>query len=282
MGVYAVTGSASGMGAAVAERLRADGHRVIGVDRADADVVADLSTPDGRSAAAREVVTLAGNRLDGAVMAAGMGPTPGKIATVAQVNVLGVTDLLTTWLPALQATHGKAVVFGSNSSTTTPFVSRAATRRLVAGDVAGAVRILRRIPPLAPVTTYAASKVAVTQWVRTHATSPEWAGAGVCLNVICPGAVETPLLQGQLDGATGGHVRRFPIPIRRFGTASEIAEWVLLMLSPAADTMVGSVVTVDGGTDAWFRARDWPRPPRPRAVPRYLVRMATWQRQSRG
>ena len=33
--------------------------------------------------------------------------------------------------------------------------------------------------------------------------------------------------------------------------------------------------------DAWFRARDWPRPPRPRAIPRYLARMLTWQRQSR-
>lgn len=269
------------MGAAVAERLRADGHRVVGVDRADSDVVADLSTPNGRAAASREVLELADHRLDGAVMAAGMGPTPGQIDTLAQVNVLGVTDLLTAWLPALQVTRGKAVVFGSNSSTTTPFVSARATRRLAAGDIAGAVRILRRIPPLAPVTTYAASKVAVTHWARGRATTQDWAGTGVCLNVICPGAVETPLLQGQLDSATGGHVRRFPVPIRRYGKPSEVAEWVLLMLSPAADTMIGSVVVIDGGTDAWFRARDWPRPPRLRSVPRYLARMLAWQRQNR-
>jgi NAD(P)-dependent dehydrogenase (short-subunit alcohol dehydrogenase family) len=269
------------MGAAVAERLRADGHRVIGVDRQDTDVVADLSTPEGRSAAAHEVLAIAGNRLDGAVMAAGMGPTPGRIAAVAQVNVLGVTDLLTAWLPALQATRGKAVVFGSNSSTTTPFVPARASRLLAAGDVPGALRILGRIRSLAPVATYAASKVAVSQWVRSEATSLEWAGRGVCLNVICPGAVETPLLQGQLDGSTGGHVRRFPVPIRRFGKPDEVAAWVMLMLSPAADTMVGSVVVVDGGTDAWFRARDWPRPPRLRQTPRYLARMIAWQRQAR-
>ncbi|MEH3156700.1 MAG: hypothetical protein PGN29_15700 [Gordonia paraffinivorans] len=53
MGVYTVTGSASGMGAAVVGRLRADGHQVIGVDRAEADVVADLSTPNGLPRPAR-------------------------------------------------------------------------------------------------------------------------------------------------------------------------------------------------------------------------------------
>jgi NAD(P)-dependent dehydrogenase (short-subunit alcohol dehydrogenase family) len=52
MGTYAVTGSASGMGQAVAQKLRANGHTVIGVDIKEADVVADLSTPAGRRAAA--------------------------------------------------------------------------------------------------------------------------------------------------------------------------------------------------------------------------------------
>ena len=50
MGTICVTGSASGMGAATAARLRDDGHRVIGVDQRDADVVADLVTADGRAA----------------------------------------------------------------------------------------------------------------------------------------------------------------------------------------------------------------------------------------
>ncbi|SON63361.1 3-alpha-hydroxysteroid dehydrogenase/carbonyl reductase [Mycobacterium simulans] len=45
MGVYTVTGSASGMGHAVAEKLRAAGHRVIGVDIKDADVVAVCQLP---------------------------------------------------------------------------------------------------------------------------------------------------------------------------------------------------------------------------------------------
>lgn len=62
MGTYAVTGSTSGMGRETAERLRADGHRVIGVDVKEADVVADLSTPDGRARAVIQVVSAASGR----------------------------------------------------------------------------------------------------------------------------------------------------------------------------------------------------------------------------
>ncbi|OBK88552.1 hypothetical protein A5648_01830 [Mycolicibacter sinensis] len=76
MGVYAVTGSASGMGKQAADKLRAAGHTVIGVDLRDADVVADLSTSDGRAAGAEAVLAACGGRLDGAVLAAGIGPTP--------------------------------------------------------------------------------------------------------------------------------------------------------------------------------------------------------------
>jgi hypothetical protein len=49
VGTYAVTGAASGMGADVAKKLRAAGHSGIGVDLNDVEVVADLSTADGRS-----------------------------------------------------------------------------------------------------------------------------------------------------------------------------------------------------------------------------------------
>ncbi|GAA4188619.1 hypothetical protein GCM10022252_24190 [Streptosporangium oxazolinicum] len=76
MGTYAVTGSASGMGAAVTERLRSAGHSVIDVDLRDADLIADLATPQGRSAAAAGILERSGGVLDGAVVAAGIGPRP--------------------------------------------------------------------------------------------------------------------------------------------------------------------------------------------------------------
>lgn len=90
MGSYAVTGSASGMGAAVTERLSAAGHLVIGVDLHGAEIIADLSTGEGRSAAAAAILERSGGVLDGAVVAAGIGPVPGPDCTrrIAQINYL--------------------------------------------------------------------------------------------------------------------------------------------------------------------------------------------------
>ncbi len=62
MRTIAITGSASGMGAATAARVRAAGDRVIGIDVRDADVVADLGTPEGRAAAIVAVTELSGAR----------------------------------------------------------------------------------------------------------------------------------------------------------------------------------------------------------------------------
>ena len=55
MGTIVVTGSGSGIGAATAARLRADGHTVIGVDLRGAEIEADLGTPEGRKSAIKTV-----------------------------------------------------------------------------------------------------------------------------------------------------------------------------------------------------------------------------------
>lgn len=270
----AVTGSASGMGAAAAALLRASGDRVIGVDLRDADVIADLSTDAGRSHAVRTVLDLAGGRLDGAVCAAGLGPVTGRERLIAEVNYRGVVDLLHGWRAALaRAERAKVVVIGSNSTTTTPLVSRRAVRAFRDDDLDAAVRRLARPRRLAAARTYAASKVAVTRWAREQAVQADWAGAGVRLNVLAPGAVRTPLLEEQLAGPEGSRVRSFPIPIGEFGEPALIAEWVRFLLSPAADFLVGAFVVVDGGSDAWFRADDWPSPVPLRALPRFVRRM---------
>lgn len=270
MGIYAVTGAASGMGKASADRLREAGHTVIGIDLTEGDVVADLSTPDGRSTAIRTTLRLAENRLDGVVLAAGLGPVPGKETTIAHVNVRGVVDLLEAWRPALAATgNSKVVVFGSNSVSTVPVVPKPIVKAFLAGELDKGVRWARRIPMAGAIFTYAASKIAVTHWVRRTAVTTEWAGAGIRLNVLAPGAIATPLLDAQLDSADGDRVRNFPVPLGGFGEPGRIAEWVEFMLSPAADFLSGSVVVVDGGTEAFFRATDWPRPVPLRKLPAY-------------
>lgn len=258
-GKYVVTGSASGMGAEVARRLRADGHRVIGVDRADAEVVADLSTAEGRQLAIDEILAACDDVLDGAVLAAGLGPKKGAERTIVEVNVLGVTELLSGLRPALaRAEKAKVVVFGSNSTTSTPFVPGRAVRLLKRGDTGAATKVITRRGPLSGPIAYASSKLAVSYWCREHAVAPEWAGEGIRINLLAPGPVMTPLLRSQLESPTGGQVRSFPVPAREYGTPEQIADWVLTMLSPAADFMVGAVVTVDGGTEALLRPDAWP------------------------
>lgn len=279
MGTYAVTGSASGMGRETARRLRDGGHTVIGVDIKDADVVADLSTPHGRNDAAARVLAAAGGRLDGAVLAAGLGPSPGKdrVRQIAQVNYFGVVELLSAWREALAAAEGaKVVVVASNSTTTMPAVPGRAVKALLAHDAGRALRAVRLFGPAAPTMMYGASKIAVSRWVRRHAVLPGWAGSGVRLNALAPGAIMTPLLAEQLsDPRQAKAVQSFPVPVGGFGDPGQMADWMCFMLSDAADFLCGTVVFVDGGTDAYFRPDDWPK-----AVP--VRRLVGYLRRFRG
>ena len=282
MGTYAVTGSASGMGKAVADKLRAEGHTVIGVDIKQADVVADLSTSDGRRAAADAVLAAGAGHLDGAVLAAGLGPAPGaeRPHLITQVNYFGVVDLLQAWRSALAgADRAKVVVFSSNSTTTVPAVPHRAVRALLAGEPDKALRALRLFGRQAPTMAYAASKIAVSRWVRRQAVTREWAGAGIRLNALAPGAILTPLLQTQLaTPKEAALIESFPVPIGGFGDPAHLADWVVFMLSDAADFLCGSVLFVDGGSDAYFRADDWPKPVPARRVLSYLWRMKRFKR----
>lgn len=276
MGTYAVTGSASGMGRSASEWLRANGHRVIGVDLHDADVIADLSTASGRARASAAVLDVAAHRLDGAVLAAGVGPTPGldRPRLILETNYRGVVELATAWRTALAATgNAKVVVVSSNSATTVPMVPRRAVRSLLSDDVDAALRWLRPFRRAAPAMAYAASKIAVSRWVRRQAVTPQWAGRGIRLNALAPGAVMTPLLQKQLATPREAKaIRGFPVPIGGYGDPERLAEWIVFMLSDAADFLCGSVVFVDGGSDAYFRSDDWPTAPTWVQTPRYLWR----------
>lgn len=280
MGVYAVTGSASGMGQAAADKLRAAGHTVIGVDIQEAEVVADLSTQSGRGAAARDVLHAADGHLDGAVVAAGLGPVPGPDAVrkIAEVNYFGAVELLEAWRPALaRAQRAKVVVFSSNSTTTTPLVPRRTIRALLDHAPEKAVRSAELLRALGPIMIYAGSKIALSQWVRTRAVRPEWAGSGIRLNALAPGAILTPLLQRQLsDPAEAKAVESFPIPIGRYGDPQHVADWVRFLLSDSADFLVGSIIFLDGGSDAYLRPRGWPQPVRIGGLLGYVRRMKSF------
>ena len=261
MGTYAISGSASGMGAATRSRLEAAGHRVIGIDLRDAEVIADLGTPEGRTEAVAAVIDAAVGVLDGAVSAAGLGP-PVAGDLIARVNYFGSQALLEGLRPALAASDRAQVVqFGSNSSTTTPNLPDDLIDAYLDGREEDAVAIIGTVDPVfAPAIAYGGSKLAITRWCRRIAVTEPWVGEGIRLNVVAPGPVDTPLLRaGQADEVYGPLMDAFPVPVTETPDADALAAWAEFLLSPVARFACGSVIFVDGGTDALMRSDDWPR-----------------------
>ena len=255
-----VTGSASGMGAANKARLDADGQRVIGVDQRDADVVADLGTVAGRAAAIEAVADRSGGVLDGVVTwagVAGLSNVPGSL--LASVNFFGTVELLDGLRPLLaRGERPAAVAISSNSTTCQPGVPMDVVERCLAGDEPGARAAADAAGALA---TYPATKLAIAHWVRRHAPTDDWAAAGITLNAVAPGAIETPMLQATRDDPEiGRFIDLFPIPVGRKGTAEELAAFVAFLLGPDARFLCGSVLFVDGGTDALLRPDAHPVP----------------------
>lgn len=257
-----VTGSASGMGAATARRLVASGHRVIGVDLRDATVIADLSTRHGRASAIAEVAALVGGpsgSLDGVVTWAGLaGLTDRPGSLLASVNYFGTVELLDGLRPLLaRGDQPAAVAISSNSTVIQPNVPQGVIEACLSGDEDAARAVADEVGSL---DAYPATKTAVARWVRRHAPGDAWAGAGITLNVVAPGAVETPLLQqSREDRTVGAFIDALPIPVGRKGTADELAAFVEFLLGPEARWFCGSFLVVDGGTDAQLRPDDTPQ-----------------------
>lgn len=256
--ILALTGSQSGLGLAVRERLEADGLRVIGVDLAGkgAEVEADLSTEAGRRHAIKEVRRLCKGRLDGLVANAGVDSRDATLTL--QVNYLGAIELAEGLRSALAKGRSPAVVFTvSHAVLISPGIATRAADALLAGRLDLAQRRLGRINP----NPYSASKLALARWIRQHAATPDWAGAGITMNGVCPGPIMTPMLEHDLqDAVKGPIIRAMPKPTGATAQPADLAGLYAFLLGPDARYVVGQMLVCDGGIEAQWRGADWPAP----------------------
>jgi NAD(P)-dependent dehydrogenase (short-subunit alcohol dehydrogenase family) len=237
-----VTGGASGIGLATVRRLLAEGAAVTAVDRtasgsggpAEAGagfVVADVTSPQQVTSAADEVARLLGGPADVLVNAAGiyqiqpiLDLTPDEWDQMLAINLRG---------PFLvgQAFAASLIDAGLPGA----IVNIASTAALV-GDAAE------------PTAHYNASKAGVLALTRQMAV--EWAPHGIQANAVCPGVIDTPMLRLMDDPAAGRAYLDTGVPLRRLGTAEEVAAVIVFLASCDASYLTGAAVPVDGGITA--------------------------------
>ena len=255
MNTYVVTGAASGIGAATKDRLERDGHRVIGIDLHGADIEADLSTPGGRASAVAAVRELAPDGIDGLVPCAGIaGYTGTDPALLVSVNYFGAIALVEGLRDLLGANgSGSVVLLASNSVTCQPgWAADEVLDALLVGDEYEARALAAAYEA---VMLYPVSKYALATWARREGVKPEWAGSGIRVNAIAPGLIATPMTDAlREDPVFGPFADIYPNAIGRPGLPEEVAALIAFLLSSESSLLVGTMILVDGGTDAILNA----------------------------
>ena len=249
MKTYAMTGGASGIGAAIKQAILDTGHQLIVVDLANADIEADLSSERSRKRAIEAIQAAFPDGLDGLITCAGVGANVPNLPLIASVNYLGSIELVEGLKASLEKKRG-AVVFVSSNSAPSPG-NPAYVDALLGGDWS---KVSSEMGAMEAQAVYSGSKQAVARWMRRNTAA--YASCGIRMNAIAPGYTETPMTAAVKDDAKyGDAIQQFlaTIPMGRSGLPRDMANAVSFLLSDKASFICGSVLFIDGGHDAMHR-----------------------------
>lgn len=252
MRTVVVTGSASGIGRATCEVLEQRGDRPVGVDLHDADVVVDLTTADGRASLVEQVRALTDGHVDGVVANAGLAhQAPADVA----VNYFGAVATLEGLRPLLAASSAPRAVATASMASIMEHDDELVDLCLVADEPGALARAARLVEADRAGLIYASSKAALCRWLRRTAATPAWAGAGIPLNAIAPGVVETPMVAGFLGTPEqrAALAAMVPMPLHGFMGAEVPARLLAWLVGEENTHLCGQVVFVDGGSDVVLR-----------------------------
>lgn len=251
---YVVTGSAGGIGKATAELLVEQGHRVIGTDVRDADIVADLSTAAGRNLLVQEVTRLSGGSIDAVLAVAGLlAPTTATVA----VNYYGAIATLEGLRPLLlNSPNPRAVAVSSMAAILPP--DETLLNELLDGSEARAMERAAELEGSEPENgrvIYGTTKRALSRWIRRKSPSQDWAAASIPLNAVSPGFVYTPMTAATSSDPAKAEQAAItvPMPLNGFFEPQGVAKLLAWLTSEDNAHLCGQIIYIDGGSDAVLR-----------------------------
>lgn len=240
-----VTGGGSGIGAATAERLAAEGATVVVCGRREAplaEVVARIEAAGGRAE---------GVPCDVGVEAQLVAAIEGAAQRHGRLDILVNNAMAYSW-GSIEETDTAA--WHANFATSvdgTFWGTRTAMKLMKARGQGGAIVNLSSICGTlgtAWMAGYSAAKAAVLNFSR--AAAAEGAAAGIRVNVVVPAVVETPSTAGMLADEASRRATEKLIPMGRVGQPQELAAAIAFLCSDDASYVTGAVLPVDGGRSA--------------------------------